>query len=129
MKKFIFFILPLLFIFSCIKPKEVIEETYPDGSKKIVRFYKGQGKEKVLVKEVGYYPNKKKHYEGEFMNNQRDGKWTYWFDNGNLWSEGYLKKDLNARLNLQGSDYLNSPLKSRLIFLKKYYFYDCLIFL
>ena len=95
MKNLLLFILPLFLLFSCNKPKEVIEESYPDGSKKIVRLYKGEGKDKVLLKEIAYYPNKKMHYEGEYNNNKRDGKWIYWYDNGNKWSEGYLKKEIN----------------------------------
>jgi antitoxin component YwqK of YwqJK toxin-antitoxin module len=95
MKKLLLFILPVFLVFSCSKTKEVIEETYPDGSAKIVRYYKGEAKDKVLLKEVCYYPNKKIQYEGEFDNNQRNGKWIYWYDNGNKWSEGFLKKEIN----------------------------------
>jgi len=95
MKNLFYLTLSLLLVFSCSKPKEVIEETYPDGSKKIVRYYKGSGKDKKLLKEIAYYPNKKIRYEGEFLNNLRDGKWTFWYDNGNKWSEGYLKKEIN----------------------------------
>jgi len=29
--------------------------------------------------------------EGSFKNKERIGKWSYWYPNGNLWSEGHYK--------------------------------------
>jgi len=85
-------LLPLviwLLIFSgCQFENKVVEETYPDGSPKHVCIYKGKGGSRELIKEINYYPNKQLQMEGEYKNNQRNGRWTYWHENGKIWSEG-----------------------------------------
>jgi antitoxin component YwqK of YwqJK toxin-antitoxin module len=82
-----------LFLFSCSSGPEikVVEESWPSGNEKTVRFYKEKKDQKVLVREILYYDNGKKEREGTFKNGERDGKWTYWYDNGNVWSEGEFK--------------------------------------
>jgi len=32
--------------------------------------------------ETTYYPNKQAQMEGTYKDNQREGKWTYWYENG-----------------------------------------------
>ena len=83
--------LPLLLAVSCEKEKSVVKETYPDGSPKRICFYKGTEDYSGLVREISYYPGKKPQMEGEFKNGKRDGKWTFWYENGNKWSEGFFK--------------------------------------
>lgn len=63
-------------------------ETYPDGSPKMVRYYKDDGDQRILFKETLYYSNHQKYMEGEYKNGKRHGKWTSWYQNGNTWSEG-----------------------------------------
>lgn len=75
--------------------KKVIEEKYPDGSPKVVKYYQEKNGIKELVKEIDYYPNKNKRLEGEYKKDHRDGKWTYYYENGKLWSEGYFVNDIN----------------------------------
>jgi antitoxin component YwqK of YwqJK toxin-antitoxin module len=83
----------LLFLFSSCKPEhKVVEESYPDGSPKRVCVYKGKGENRELIREMTYYPNKRMQMEGNYKESMRDGKWTYWHENGNLWSEGWFKK-------------------------------------
>lgn len=78
-----------LFISAC-KPKleKVVEKTYPNGKPEIEKYYAKEGDKKVLAKEIIYWPSEKKKIEGSYKNEQRDGKWTAWFENGNKWSEG-----------------------------------------
>lgn len=86
-----------LLILSACKPsivKEVVQ-AYPDGSPKIVRFFKEADRNKTLVKEILYHPNHQKYMEGEYKNNKRDGLWTSWYQNGNKWSEGIFKEGLD----------------------------------
>jgi antitoxin component YwqK of YwqJK toxin-antitoxin module len=84
----------LFFIIACHKKSEVVESRWPNGSPKIVKVYEGSGKSKKLVKEIGYYQNKKKYVEGEVKGDSiKDGKWTVWYENGNIWSEGYFKNN------------------------------------
>ena len=77
---------------------EEIVERFPDGSEKLVRYYIEDGQVRELTKEIKYYPNHKKYYEGEFRDNHKDGKWTVWYENGNVWSEGFFKKGMDDGL-------------------------------
>jgi antitoxin component YwqK of YwqJK toxin-antitoxin module len=94
--RFLFFAL-IIFVFTACKSKVVQEviESYPDGSPKVVRFFKEDDKTKVLVKEILYYPNHQKYMEGEYKNDKRDGLWVSWYQNGNKWSEGEFKDGLD----------------------------------
>lgn len=96
MKKIIFLISTLFIITSCIhKDKKVVEETYTDGSPKVEKYYRGEGADKEMVKEVKYYPNKQKQVEGEYKNDKRNGHWVYYYQNGNKWSEGSFADGLD----------------------------------
>ncbi len=92
------FVLIFLLIQTACESKltEVVEEKFADGSPKIVRFYKEVESKKVLVSETIYYPNHNKKIEGEFKNGERHGKWTAWFENGVLQSEGFFKEGKNS---------------------------------
>jgi antitoxin component YwqK of YwqJK toxin-antitoxin module len=95
MKKIICLFIPLILIFACNKGKKVVEESYSDGSPKVEKFYKGEGANKEMVKEVRYYSNKQKQMEGEYKDNKRNGSWVYYYENGNKWSEGSFKNGLD----------------------------------
>ncbi len=88
-------LLILVFLFSCAeKFKKVTKEAFPDGKPKLEQYFSTDGKE-TLIKEIEYHPNQKKKMEGGFSNQQRDGLWTAWFDDGKKWSEGYFKNGQN----------------------------------
>ncbi|MDD3876558.1 MAG: hypothetical protein PHT69_08045 [Bacteroidales bacterium] len=82
-----------LFINSCQNTVEVVEEVYEDNSPKLVRFYDKKTNE--VIKEVSYYPDHKIKLEGHYKNSQRDGIWTYYYDNGNKWSEAVYTDGIN----------------------------------
>lgn len=82
------FISLVLIFTACRSEHRVVEETNPDGSPKRVCIYKGEGTSRELIRETTYYPNGKPQMEGSYQNSRRNGKWTYWHENGNLWSEG-----------------------------------------
>jgi antitoxin component YwqK of YwqJK toxin-antitoxin module len=89
--------LPLLLLFlitSCSSGPEikVVEEKWPNGREKTVRFYREKGEMNEMTQEILYYVNGHKEREGTFKNGERHGKWTYWYDNGNVWSRGEFKK-------------------------------------
>mgnify|MGYP005991425983 CR=1 FL=1 len=88
MKNLIYF-LSLLFLMACNSSIiEKIEETHPDNSKKIVRFYqKQEGKEKLL-EEKHFYQNGKLKMHGKFLNGKRTGEWKSYFANDQLQSSG-----------------------------------------
>ncbi len=97
MKTRYLFLALIIIVFTACKSKIVQEviESYPDGSPKVVRYFKEDDKSKVLVKETLYYPNHQKYMEGEYKNDKRDGLWVSWYQNGNKWSEGQFKDGLD----------------------------------
>lgn len=96
MKKQAFYALLFLIAFVSCKTKtiEVVEESYPDGSPKLTKYYT-DNKARELVKEIQFYPNHKKFIEGEFKNNRKDGKWISYYETGIKWSEGFFKEGLD----------------------------------
>ncbi len=89
---FIAILIALICFTSCdSRTKEVTEESYPDGSPKLVRVYEEKNGTQLLVKERHYYPNRQKRMEGSFRDDERDGKWVYYFENGKIWSEGSFR--------------------------------------
>lgn len=79
-----------LLIISCNQePQKEIVSKYSDNSPHLIRYYIiNDLKQKVIVKEIEYYQGNIKKVEGTFKNGLKNGKWTYWYDNGNKWSEG-----------------------------------------
>ncbi len=102
--KILFHSLPiiiLLFFVSCSgKTERVVESSYPDNTPQVVKYYKQSGNHKELVKEESYYPNKQKRMEGEYKDNERDGKWIYYYESGKIWSEGFFKKGKSEGLRI-----------------------------
>lgn len=88
-----FFLMALLLSFTAcgVKLEPVIQETYPDGTPKIVHHFHGEGLEKTLVKKSFYYPDGKLRMQGEFSYGQKNGYWVAYFESGSIWSEGYFK--------------------------------------
>lgn len=70
---------------------KVIEQTYPDGSPKVVKYYKSESME-VLLKETQLYNDSSNYIEGTYKDGMRDGIWTAWYPNGNVWSTGNYKE-------------------------------------
>jgi antitoxin component YwqK of YwqJK toxin-antitoxin module len=73
-----------------IKPFEVVEETYPSGSPKTVKYYNNESKE-TLLSEINFYEDDAKKMEGSYENGERTGQWSYWYPDGKLWSQGVYK--------------------------------------
>ncbi len=91
----VFIMISTIFLQSCgSKIEKVIEKSYPNGKPEIERHYIKEGGEKILQKEIFYWSNEKKKIEGSFKEEQRDGHWIAWFENGNKWSEGYYIKGI-----------------------------------
>ena len=90
-----FFFLAFVVLVSACGPKlqEKTIETFPDGSRKRVQFTAGEGETAYVAKEIFYYQSGQKKLEGTYNNEgKKDGKWTYWREDGKLWSEGYFKE-------------------------------------
>lgn len=91
--KYIIYFVLCLFAVSCSQKETVVEERFPDGSDKLVVTYKVKGDDKEKIKELKYYPNGNKEYEGEYKNGKKHGEWIYWYKNGFVWSEGEFYED------------------------------------
>lgn len=77
---------------------EVVSEKYPDGKPKRVDFYAGEGTAKYIARSVFYYESGNRRVEGNYnKEGKKNGKWTYWYDNGNKWSEGFFTEGLDDK--------------------------------
>lgn len=95
LKVFLYVFITCFLVACTTKIVEEVIESYPDGSPKVVRFYKDDGSSRVLFKETLFYSNHQKYMEGEYKNGKRNGKWTSWFENGSKWSEGNYKEGID----------------------------------
>lgn len=91
----------VLMLTGCASSTErVVESKYPDNSPQTVKYYKVNGDKRELVREEGFYQNKQKRLEGEYKNNERDGKWIYYYESGKLWSEGFFRQGKSEGLRV-----------------------------
>lgn len=84
-------LLVILTFTGCTHETKVMKETYPDGSPKRECVYKGNDATGEMIRETTWYPHKKLQMMGEYKAGKRDGKWMYYYENGNIWSEGFFK--------------------------------------
>jgi len=92
MKKQYFISLLVIFAFaSCTHETRITDSTYPDGSPKRECVYSAKEAPRELLRETTFYPHKKIQMTGEYKNKKRDGRWVYYYENGNIWSEGFFK--------------------------------------
>ena len=99
MRKLVVALLPLIILAGChFGTRKEVEQNYPDGSPKVVKYYTYHKGKKELTKEIQYYENRQRKLEGDYLNNKRNGKWTAWFKSGKIWSEGTFKDDLGEGL-------------------------------
>ena len=76
--------------------EEEIISNWPDGEVQKIYYYahKGDIREKVL--EERYYENGTKEMHGEFVDGDRHGQWTYWYQDGRKWTESLYENDLRV---------------------------------
>lgn len=90
-----------IFFFGCGPHlDEVVIESYDDGTPKDVQYYKGEGKNKTMVKEAWFYPDGQLRIEGEFLHGVKNGLWISYYKDGTKWSEGYYKDGINDGLTI-----------------------------
>ncbi|MBM3436033.1 MAG: hypothetical protein FJY07_07470 [Bacteroidetes bacterium] len=91
MRSLFFLVIVTYILWGCaIKPYEHIEETWPDGNPKTVKFYTDETR-KVVVGEIRYYEDGARKMEGSYKNELRSGQWSYWYSDGQLWSQAVYK--------------------------------------
>jgi len=91
------FWLLVLIIVSCTTGnlEKIVEQTYQDGSPKIVRYFQKIDGVRTLVKEEGFYDDGVMQFVGEYRNGRRNGTWKTWYDNGRLWSTNTFVDDIS----------------------------------
>ena len=77
-----------LFISSCSKNGEYVEK-YNNGNNKSISIYADD----KLVFQTKFHENGNKMMEGNVKNGQWDGKFTEWYDNGQIRSGGIITED------------------------------------
>ena len=94
MKKPIAWIIPLIVLLAC-SPRsfEYVEESYPDGTPKVVRYYK-DAERTTLVAEKQLYRDGNVYIEGTFKDGERHGTWKAWYTGGQLWSVGEYRNGM-----------------------------------
>lgn len=81
-----------ILLFSCKSELyKVVEQAFPDGAPKVVKYYKSESME-VLLKETQFYNDSSRYIEGTYKDGLRDGTWTAWYQDGTLWSTGQYKE-------------------------------------
>lgn len=98
MKKsnFLYLIAFVLFLTSCASGlEETVKESYEDGSPKVVQYYDNHGDERHMVEEAYYYPDGQVRMRGTYLDGEKHGTWTSWYDNGNKWSTGQYTNGVN----------------------------------
>jgi len=85
-KKLIIGLLLFGLFFSCTQKTKKVTKKFADGTPKMEQYFQKDS----LIKEVTFYNNQQKRYEGTYRNGKKHGKWVYWYPNGNVWSEGFF---------------------------------------
>jgi len=101
MHKRIFFIAGLMImllasITSCTQLSKEVVSTFENGNPKLVKTYRIKSGNKVLIKEVEFYKNGQKKYEGSYNGEVKEGRWTFWFEDGSVWSDGFFSNGLRS---------------------------------
>lgn len=101
-KKFFYLIIGIIIFASACNSnlESEIIMYYPDSIPKLEYFYKYEGNNKYVAKEIRYYPNGVIQTEGQYNSlNQKEGKWSSYFENGKKWLvENYTEDIKNGKI-------------------------------
>ena len=87
MKHTLLIITALMLIVGCSESDAqqkviTVTETYKDGDVSKISYHKITGNKIELVKEIKWYENGQKRYEGTAKDGELDGLYTRWYKNG-----------------------------------------------
>ena len=86
--KWFLVLIAVVLLFSCANREEVVEQTFPNGNKKIVLVYEGKDADRKVIEQKSFYIDGRPEVKGQFDKNaKRNGNWVYFYKNGNKWSE------------------------------------------
>ncbi len=97
MKKIFYLLIAVILATSCTNEVKEIISKYPDGSPKVVVFYKKSGDKKIKIREIGYYQDQKEMYSGKYKDEQRNGTWVYLYQNGKTFAKAEFVNNLDAK--------------------------------
>ena len=92
---------------------------YKNGAIKAIKYYKKYGNKIEIHRVEGYYKNAQQKYDKTYKNGTRDGKWTYWHDNGTIECSAIYRNGIETKdwefFNLDGTkkDSINSATLTR----------------
>jgi antitoxin component YwqK of YwqJK toxin-antitoxin module len=86
-----------MLIVSCSGEKQEILSTYQDGKPKRVHYLKTIEGKSVAVYEKMFYNNGKLRIEGALKNDAKTGKWTFYFENGQVFATADFTMDEAGR--------------------------------
>ena len=94
-QRFIFLTMLTFLLLSCQHNPRRTYKYYDNGAIKSWEHIYPQGSDFAL-KKIEFYPNGKKKSEGNFnVIHNREGRWKFWYDNGNIWVIGNFKNGLS----------------------------------
>lgn len=75
-----------------------IKETWPNGTTRVIEYYKEKDGQKELYKMEEFYENGIKRIEGYYRDGQKDGRWSSYFPEGGVWSVvGYKNGEMHGK--------------------------------
>ena len=81
-----------LFIYNCGENLiEEVKKRYDDGKLKVVEYYKKVGDNQELVRIREYYEDGQISGEANFKDNKKDGKWTFYNEDGSIYKVAEYK--------------------------------------
>ena len=64
----------VVLLFSCANREEVVEQTYPNGNKKIVLVYEGKDTDRKVIEQKSFYIGGQPEVTGQFDENAKRAK-------------------------------------------------------
>lgn len=87
-------------IISATQTRDVITERHPNGMKKTILVYQGEGRDEEVVERLEYYDNGQMQAFSELKNGIPNGKIKGWYRTGLIMSEGTTKNgELHGVMN------------------------------
>ena len=77
---------------------KLVVDRYPEGQEKAVVYKLEESSNQIPVKEVHFFENGNIQVEGTLKNANRHGIWTFYHENGKVWSNGEFAKGKSVGL-------------------------------
>lgn len=119
MKKILNILIAVVFLTACTNEVKEIVSKYPDGSPKVVVYFKKEGDKKIKVREIGYYQSQKEMYSGKYTNEQRSGIWNYLYESGKTFAQADFITNVDVKkwdiVDSTGKPFMSADYKLKVI--------------